>query len=957
MTQDYKDTLNLPKTDFPMKANLPQREPQILQFWEEIKLYQKLRDQRQGQEKFILHDGPPYANGDIHIGHVVNKALKDIVTKSKSLSGFDAPYVPGWDCHGLPIELNVEKKIGKAFSEVTPEQFRQACRDYAHSQIDIQRNSFMRLGVLGDWQNPYLTMDHSYEADIIRALAKIIANGHLQRGQKPVHWCIDCHSALAEAEVEYKDKTSPAIDVRFVVIDKEAFAKHFATKINFKLPLSIPIWTTTPWTLPANQAVALSPEIDYSLVMIDAKEYILLATDLLSNAMHRYGIETYEVVGTCKGQALEGIKLQHPLLARQVPVVLGEHVDTSTGTGAVHTAPAHGQDDYVVALKYNLPIDNPVDDKGHYIKDAELFPGMFVLKANPLFIGLLKEKNALLFNTTITHSYPHCWRHKTALIFRATSQWFISMDKENLRTNSLKSISETQWIPSWGEARIADMIKKRPDWCISRQRFWGTPLPFFIHNITGELHPNTAELMEQVAQIIEKKGIDGWFNLPADTLLGKDAEHYYKSNDTLDVWFDSGVSHYCVLEKRPELHFPADMYLEGSDQHRGWFNSSLMTSVAMHNNAPYKTVLTHGFTIDVEGRKMSKSLGNVITADKAMKTLGADILRLWVASSDYTGEINFSDEIFNRTSEVYRRIRNTARFMLSNLCDFKPKQHLKAHGDKLWILDYWALETMQSLHQEIMQAYDSYQFHIVCQKIQHFCSIEMGAFYLDIIKDRLYTMPTNNTGRRSAQIVLYSLLNALVTWIAPILSFTAEEIWQCARPFDDRPESVFLSQWSVPTLNKKNEIAHQAWDLLQKVRNEVNKVLEQYRNEGLIGSPLEAIVTLYCDTRGDKKLYDLLFGLNEEEKEDPNQGLRFILITSQAIVLSADERPADAISTTIPELWLKVQPSTQQKCIRCWHRREDVNKQPEFPELCGRCVENVKEQMQNVGAQHAAPLA
>ncbi len=611
---DYKATLNLPHTEFPMKANLALREPEILQKWQDLNLYQKLRQQGKKRTHFIFHDGPPYANGHIHMGTAVNKVLKDIVVKSKTLSGFEAPFVPGWDCHGLPIELNVEKKVGKRGQKVTTAEFLKACREYASGFINIQREEFKRLGVQADWDNPYLTMDPQYEANEIRSLAQIMKNGYMQKGYKPVYWCLDCASALAEAEVEYADKTSPAIDVRFRIIDEKEFLANFSgvERKHKKDEFSIPIWTTTPWTLPANQAVALNPETIYVLVATHAHDYLLIAEPMLEQVMQRYEIKNYHVVGKTRGASLENIKLQHPFYDRQVPVVLGEHVTMDAGTGAVHTAPAHGQDDFVVGKKYQLPMENPVGDDGCFISSTPLFAGQHVNKVNDLVVEEIKTKNNLLHFTKITHSYPHCWRHKTPLIFRATPQWFINMDESGLRTLALDAIEDVHWIPDWGQDRIYSMVEKRPDWCISRQRTWGVPIALFLHKETDEPHPNSVALMEEVAKRVEKKGIDAWFELDPKELLGKEAEQYKKCNDILDVWFDSGVTSDCVLRKRPELSFPADLYLEGSDQHRGWFNSSLLASLAISGKKPYKTVLTHGYVIDIEGRKMSKSLGNVI---------------------------------------------------------------------------------------------------------------------------------------------------------------------------------------------------------------------------------------------------------------------------------------------------------------------------------------------------------
>jgi isoleucyl-tRNA synthetase len=753
---DYKHTLNLPETPFPMKAGLPTREPLILKRWQDNNLYQKMRKNAEGRPAFILHDGPPYANGDIHIGHSVNKILKDIILKSKTLSGFDTPYVPGWDCHGLPIELNVEKKVGKPGVKVSASEFRKACREYAQKQVDGQREDFKRLGVMAEWDNPYLTMNFNFEADIIRTLAEIVKQGHLHKGVKPVHWCVDCGSALAEAEVEYEDKTSPAIDVRFAVLDKDAFTT--ACDASGHGEIYVPIWTTTPWTLPANQAVSLNPNFDYVLVQA-GDERLLLAEDLYQNALERYGM-TGEVVARAKGEAFEGILLQHPFYDRKVPVILGDHVTADSGTGAVHTAPGHGQDDFTVGLKYNLKVDNPVAANGTFLPDTPIFAGESVFKANPNVIALLKEKGALLNHVDIQHSYPHCWRHKSPIIFRATPQWFVSMDQNGLRKAAMTAIAETTWMPEWGQKRIEGMVEGRPDWCVSRQRTWGVPIPLFVNQQTGELHPETESIMEKVAQQVDQKGIDAWFESDATDWLGDDAEQYEKVMDTLDVWFDSGVSHACVLARRDYLNRPADLYLEGSDQHRGWFQSSLLTSVASTGKAPYKAVLTHGFVVDAAGKKMSKSLGNVVAPQKVVNNLGADIIRLWVASSDYSAEMSVSDEILKRTADSYRRIRNTARYLLSNLADFNPATDQIAF-EAMLPLDQWAVDRAYHVQQDILAAYDKYQFHVIYQKIHNFCAQEMGSLYLDITKDRQYTMKADSVGRRSSQTAMYHILEAL----------------------------------------------------------------------------------------------------------------------------------------------------------------------------------------------------
>ena len=929
---DYKDTLNLPKTAFPMKGNLAQREPAMVKRWQDMDLYKRVRQEMEGKPKFILHDGPPYANGDIHIGHAVNKILKDIIVKSKSMSGFDAPYIPGWDCHGLPIELQVEKKKGKAGVKINANEFRTACREYAAKQVDGQRNDFIRLGITGDWFHPYLTMDYKFEADAIRSLGKIIDNGHLHKGSKPVHWCIDCGSALAEAEVEYEDRTSPAIDVRFEVLDDAVLLSRCGSlgDGHGKGPISVVIWTTTPWTLPANQAVSLNPELDYALVQCNGEygdERLLIAESMLKDVMARYEIDEYHVVASCQGKDLEYLKLQHPFYKREVPVILGDHVTTDAGTGAVHTAPGHGQDDYIVGLRYNIPVDNPVGSNGCFVEGTEFFAGEHVFKANNHVIEVLKANGKLVREAALHHSYPHCWRHKTPIIFRATPQWFISMQQSGLRENALEQVKKTQWIPAWGEARIESMINNRPDWCVSRQRTWGIPITLFVDKQTNELHPKTAMLIEEIALRVEADGIDAWFKLDVDEILGHEADQYNKVTDTLDVWFDSGVTHACVLQHRSELSFPADLYLEGSDQHRGWFQSSLLTSVAINGRAPYKQVLTHGFTVDAKGQKMSKSKGNVIAPQKIIKNLGADILRLWVASTDYTGEITVSDEILKRMADAYRRIRNTTRYLLANLNDFNPVDDLLAIDDML-PLDQWAVDRAVRLQDELTENYSQYEFHQIFQKIHNFCSVDLGGIYLDVIKDRQYTMQADSHGRRSAQSAVYYIVEALVRWVAPILSFTAEEVWQHIP--GERKDSVFLETWyKLPLAKQGGLLSKDDWVHVISVREHVGKEMEKLRVDGDIGSSLDAEVDLYCSD-------DILNSLSKMEDE-----LRFVFITSYARVHSSKELPQNAAQTEMDGLYVAVEASSHEKCVRCWHHREDVGTNDKHPELCGRCVDNV----------------
>ena len=927
---EYKDTINLPKTAFAMKANLSNREPGMVKAWEDAGLYQKIQDQTSDRPLWILHDGPPYANGDIHMGHAVNKILKDMVVKSRLLAGFHSPYVPGWDCHGLPIELQVEKKVGKVGHKVDAATFRQKCRDYAERQIDLQRTGFRRMGVLGDWFNPYTTKSFLYEADMIRALASIIDGGHLLQGAKPVNWCFDCGSALAEAEIEYQDKTSPAIDVLFAAVDSAAlFAAFGAAAIDGQA--GIPIWTTTPWTLPANEAVALHAELDYVLVsgVVNGRTVALvLARDLADTVIARIAMENVRELGAAPGAVLEYLRLQHPFYDREVPVILGDHVTTEAGTGAVHTAPGHGEEDFLVGREYDLPVTSPVGGDGRYLDNVEMFAGEWVWAANDHILDVMRDNGSLLFVEPFEHSYPHCWRHKSPTAFRVTPQWFISMGRGGLRSQALEAIKTVNWIPGWGEERIKGMVENRPDWCISRQRTWGVPITLFVDRQTGELHPDTAGLMNQIANIVEKEGVDCWYADGISERLGVDPERYQQETDILDVWFDSGVSHRCVLDERDELKRPAQLYLEGSDQHRGWFQSSLLTSVALHGEAPYLQVLTHGFVVDSEGRKMSKSTGNVVSPLKVMNTLGADVMRLWVAAADYRSEMSVSDEILKRVADAYRRIRNTARFLLGNLDGFTPDQALEP-GDML-PLDRWAVDHAAQLQEQVKQAYDDYQFLQVYQKVHNFCAFEMGAFYLDILKDRLYTTDRDSQARRSAQTGMYHILEAMVRWIAPVLSFTAEEIHQHVP--GDRSDSIFLETSYEGLFEMDNAAAERdRWRRVIKVRDEVSKSIETVRRDGKAGSSLAVEVDLWLDG----ELREAVDSLGDE--------LRFVLITSEARVAGLDAAPADAerIKLEEGEIALQVTPSEHEKCVRCWHYRADVGSDPEHPEICGRCVENV----------------
>jgi isoleucyl-tRNA synthetase len=929
---DYKDTLNLPETAFPMKADLARREPEMVARWLSGDIHGEIRRRAAGRPKFVLLDGPPYANGVIHIGHAVNKVLKDIIVKSKTLDGFDSPYVPGWDCHGLPIEQQVEKKHGRVGQKLDADGFRKACREYAASQVEIQRADFQRLGVIGDWSDPYLTMASHYEAEQLRAFAAIIRRGHLVRGFKPVHWCLDCRSSLAEAEVEYEDKSSPSVDVRYPIVDAHDGARRFHLTSDALADAAVAIWTTTPWTLPASQAVCLHPLYDYVLAEFERAgraERLVVAEALLESFAQRIGATAHRVLAKATGKALEGLRLEHPFYDRELPVILGEHVTLEAGTGAVHTAPGHGADDYEMGRRYNLPIDNPIGNDGRFLPGTPLFEGLGVFEANPRIVETVDKAGRLIHQETYRHSYPHCWRHKSPVIFRATPQWFLSMEKQGLRRDSLAAIRTVRWIPGWGEQRITSMIETRPDWCISRQRAWGVPLAMFLHKESGDPHPHTPELLEQVADLVAEGGIEAWFALNPRHLLGDEALVYEKSEDVMDVWFDSGAVHHVLPAERPGLiPFPADLYLEGSDQHRGWFHSSLLLSVAGRGIAPYREVLTHGFTVDEKGRKMSKSLGNVVAPQKVVQTLGADVLRLWVAATDYSGEINVSDEILKRMSDSYRRMRNTVRFLLGNLVGFDPERDALA-VDELVDLDRWALARAASLQREVIEAYRRYEFHLIYQKVHNFCVVELGAFWLDILKDRLYTMSARSAARRSAQTVMYHIAEAMVRWLAPILSFTAEEIWKYLP--GEREPSVFLAAWwTLPPVAGAGPVD---WDAVIALKTDVARELERLRAAGELGAPLEAAVDVYLDEAQHRRMA----ALGDE--------LRFVLITSQARLRQARERPPAAViaaSVAAQGAWISVAVENAPKCARCWHRRTDVGADPKHPEICGRCVSNIE---------------
>ena len=913
MTTNYRDTLNLPKTDFSMKAGLPRKEPDILNFWEKTNLYKKIRQKYQGKELFLLHDGPPYANGAIHLGHSVNKILKDITIKSKTLQGLDSPFIPGWDCHGLPIELNVEKKHGKNSELVkNKETFQKACKEYAESQINKQLDDFKRLGVLGDWENSYKSLDPKFEADIVRSLGIIYKEGHLEKGEKPVHWCQESGSSLAEAEVEYIDKTSKAIDVAFKVDYsslkkvKDLFNAEDSDEISFV------IWTTTPWTIPSNVAVCINPKYKYSLIKMNNKFYVI-SFEMIDQCSKRWK-QTFDVISTIQGKKLSEIDLIHPFIDRKSVLLHADHVTTETGTGCVHTAPAHGMDDYLICKKNNIDTIHSLNNKAFFKDELDFIAGLPAMKADPLIVEKLQEHNALINIEDYYHSYPHCWRRKTPLIFTSTPQWFISMKKNNLNKDALKHIKSVNWEPSWGLQRIESMLTDRPDWCISRQRNWGVPITLVVHKDTGEIHPDQEDLFEKFAQIIEKDGISAWDNLDLKDYID-DYEEYIKTSDSLDVWFDSGVTHYAVSAKRFGTNIVADLYLEGSDQHRGWFQSSLLTGIAMNNSAPYKTVLTHGFVVDEEGRKQSKSLGNVVSPQKVWDNLGADILRLWVASTDFRSEMVASDEILKQTSDQYRRIRNTFRFILGNINDFSNKDQINFE-DQIE-LDKWIINEGYKLQERVLNLYDKYAYHKAVQAIHNFCVNELGGIYLDIVKDRLYTSKTDSLVRRSCQTSLDKLLNILIRLIAPILSYTAEEIWQSCPNLNNQEESVFLSNYLTNENKDKLEISNEEWKRLFEIKDSVNQSIEQLRNDNKLKGSLDAVVNI--------EARDADFSILEKLGTE----LHFLFISSEANI-----KKGSSLKITITN-------SEHEKCARCWHRDVTVGKNDLYREICQRCITNI----------------
>ena len=913
MTINYRDTLNLPQTELSMKAGLPKKEPEILDFWNDIGLYEKIRQQNLNNKKFILHDGPPYANGAIHLGHSVNKILKDITIKSKTLQGLDAPYVPGWDCHGLPIELNVEKKHGKRSELVqNKKMFQEACKEYALTQIESQKKDFIRLGVLGEWDNPYKSLDSSFEANAVRALGRIYEAGHIEKGEKPVHWCQDCGSALAEAEVEYQDKTSKSIDVAFKANEQSLKKLNEVFATNIVDGISFVIWTTTPWTIPSNVAVCINPELDYALIKLDG-EHLVIAEAMIELCMERWGT-TSELVSKTLGKNLVDISLIHPFIERKSELLHGDHVTTEAGTGCVHTAPAHGLDDYFICKKHGIETFKALNSKGFFKEEFEFIAGLPASKADPLVIEKLNEVKALVNCDDFHHSYPHCWRHKSPLIFTSTAQWFISMNKSGLLNEALQSISGVSWEPSWGEQRIEGMLTDRPDWCISRQRNWGVPITLVVHKESGAIHPNQSELFKQFANLIEENGISSWESLDLNEFID-DGDSYIKITDSLDVWFDSGVTHFAVSEQRFEEGIVADLYLEGSDQHRGWFQSSLLTSIAMNGRAPYKAVLTHGFVVDENGRKQSKSLGNVVSPQKVWDSLGADILRLWVASADFRSEMVASDEILKRVSDQYRRIRNTFRFILGNLNDFDESKKI-VFEDQIE-LDKWIVLETSKLQEDVLKLYESYSYHNVVQKIHNFCVNELGGIYLDIVKDRLYTCKDSSHARQSCQTSLNYVLNTMVRLTAPILSFTSEEIWQTHPSLKGQNESIFLSKYFESKQEGECVISSSDWARIFEIKDIVNQSIERLRNENKLKGSLDSNVIISANEE-DKSILDKL-----------GPELHFVFISSQASVIDGDT------------LSIQIDQMSDEKCTRCWHRDSTVGESKVHPEICSRCEENI----------------
>jgi len=923
---DYKKTLNLPKTGFPMKANLAGREPEQLNRWDAMELYSRIRKASKGKPAFTLHDGPPYANGHIHIGTAMNKILKDIIVRSRQMAGFDAAYVPGWDCHGLPIEHNVDKELGSKKKEMTQAQVRRKCRAYAEKFIDIQRDEFKRLGVMGEWDNPYLTMNYRYEATIARECCKFALNGALFLSKKPIHWCCSCKTALAEAEIEYQDETSPSVYVKFALKDDPAdIAAPLAGK-----QVSVVIWTTTPWTLPANLAVALHPDFEYAAVETGDGQVLILARELVDACMQTFGIADYRIIADLSARDLEKRRCSHPFYDRDSMIILGDHVTLEAGTGCVHTAPGHGREDYDVGLHYGLDAYSPVNDNGVFTEEVGQFAGQFVFKANENINRLLEEKGVLLAKEEIGHSYPHCWRCKKPVIFRATPQWFISMEKTGLRKKSLEEIDRVKWIPHWGRERIYGMIENRPDWCVSRQRAWGVPITVFICEKCDTVHMDEAA-MNRVFEEFAAHGADVWFEKEAAELLPEGAvcsncgsASFTKETDILDVWFDSGVSHAAVLEDRDYLHWPADLYLEGSDQHRGWFHSALLTAVGLRGQAPYRSVLTHGFVVDADGKKMSKSLGNVVAPKTVIDKYGAEILRMWVSASDYRDDVRISDSILKQLSDAYRRIRNTSRFLLGNLNDFSPETDSLA-PEKMLEIDRFALHKLQLLVERALKAYDTYEFHVIYHRLYNYCTVDLSSFYLDILKDRLYTSPPASEERRSAQTAMYRILDAMARIMAPIMPFTAEEIWKHMPAVKDKAGSIHLAAFPDPDPALKDEGLAAKWETLIRVRGEVTKALEKARADKVIGHSLDSAVTV--------GLSDELAGVMADFEED----LRAILIVSRAI-MTQGEIPGAYLGQETDGVWVKVEPAGGEKCQRCWVYDDSVGTVDGHPTICDRCA-------------------
>jgi isoleucyl-tRNA synthetase len=923
---NYKKTLNLPTTQFPMKANLAKREPEQLKSWNETRLYEQIRSTSKGREQFILHDGPPYANGYIHIGTALNKILKDIIVRSKQMSGFDAVYVPGWDCHGLPIEHNVDKEIGDKKKNLSMAQFRRLCRAYAEKFIAIQREEFKRLGVMGVWDDPYLTMNYGYEATIARECGKFAQDGSLFRSKKPIHWCFTCQTALAEAEIEYSDDSTPSVYVKFALKD-DLGSEMPALKGK---EVFVIIWTTTPWTLPANLAIALHPDFEYVAVDVGGGQVYILARQLVEACMQTFGIAEHSIIGEIDPKTLERKRCLHPLYQRDSLIILGPHVTLEAGTGCVHTAPGHGREDHEVGLQYGLEVYSPVDNQGCFTEDVEYFSGEFVFDANKSINARLDQIGALVREETFEHSYPHCWRCKKPVIFRATPQWFISMEKNGLRKKSLEAIDNVNWIPAWGRERIYGMIENRPDWCVSRQRAWGVPIAVFYCEKCDALLLDE-QVMQGVYQLFEEHGADIWFEKDVSELLPHDAKcqacgsrHFIKETDILDVWFDSGVSHAAVLEQRSYLRWPADLYLEGSDQHRGWFHSALLTAVGTRGRAPYDAVLTHGFVVDAAGRKMSKSIGNVISPSEVIEKYGTEILRLWVSASDYREDIRISDNILKQLTDAYRRIRNTSRFMLGNLYDFDPEKDAVDYGSMPEI-DRFALHKLQLIVEKARAAYDAYEFHVIYHALYNYCTLDLSALYLDILKDRMYTSAPQSAERKSAQSVLYIVLETIARLMAPILPFTSDEIWQYLPAKNGRQSSIHLT--SLPEINPafKDDALFQRWEFLLKIRSEATKALEEARAKKLIGHPLDASITI--SAKGD--VYEALQPYADK--------LRSLFIISQAYLVKDEALKGALRSEEIDGMLIRVEPAAGEKCERCWVHDTSVGSHSEQATICDRC--------------------